>query len=79
VIFNATTNEYEVYDLIRDPRETTNLAIRSPDLTVNVPQHIAAWVQYQSRLMQRLLSSNASPAAGSGSRPPVAARGRPLP
>lgn len=52
-IFNASENRYEVYDLSSDPLEETNLASRSPELVKMIPQRLAAWVQYQDRLMKR--------------------------
>lgn len=50
-IFNATANKYEAYNLKTDPRELRNLADRSAKLQ-EVPQRLAAWVQYQARLNQ---------------------------
>ncbi|MEE8508428.1 MAG: hypothetical protein V3T07_05130, partial [Myxococcota bacterium] len=51
-IFNATADEFEVYDLLDDPEEAINLA-ESVDTEV-VLQRLAAWVQYQNSLAERL-------------------------
>jgi arylsulfatase A-like enzyme len=53
-IFNATANKYEVFDLPTDPKETHNLASRSPELVQQIPQRLAAWVQHQDRLMKQI-------------------------
>ncbi len=55
-IYNATTRQYEVYNLRADPLETTNLAAESPDLVATVPHRLAAWVQYQDKLFQKALT-----------------------
>jgi lipoteichoic acid synthase len=55
-IFKPSSNKYEIYDLVEDPRETVNLAKKAPDNTVQIPQRLAAWVQYQNRLINDLIS-----------------------
>lgn len=59
VIFDATEDRFEVYDLSRDPGETTNLARSMPRETEIARQRIAAWVQYQDRMMKDLLKDGA--------------------
>ncbi len=59
-LFNAFSNEYEIYDLSKDPNETHNLAGEMPILTQDGQQHLAAWVQYQDRYVKKLLSSAAN-------------------
>lgn len=56
VIFNATTNSSEIYDLSVDPNETTNLVEQMPDFLPQAQQHMAAWIQYHSKVMDKLLS-----------------------
>jgi lipoteichoic acid synthase len=56
VIFNATTNQYAVYDLARDPGETRNIVDESPISRQEITGHIAAWVQYQDRMMRHLVA-----------------------
>ena len=51
-IFDATTNEYAIYDLASDPGEERNLIEQSPDSRRKIVERIAAWVQYQDRLVQ---------------------------
>ena len=51
-IFDATTNEYAIYDLASDPGEERNLIDQSPDSRREIVERIAAWVQYQDRLVQ---------------------------
>ena len=53
LIFNATKNEYEVYDLKADPTEQRDLARESAEFVRAAQQHLAAWVQYQSRFYER--------------------------
>ncbi len=52
LIFNATTNAFELYDLSNDPEETTNLADNHPEIVSNEYQRIAAWVRYQDEKMK---------------------------
>ncbi len=52
LIFNANTNAFELYDLSKDPEETTNLADNFPDIVSKEYQRIAAWVRYQNEKMK---------------------------
>ena len=51
-IFNATTNAYKLYDLLKDPGETKNVADKYKDLVNNEFELIAAWVQYQQNYLK---------------------------
>jgi lipoteichoic acid synthase len=55
-IFNATANEFEIYDLQNDPQETINLAKQSSELVQQIPQRLAAWVQYQDRFIKKMVA-----------------------
>lgn len=50
LIYNASNNSYEVYDLRTDPLETTNLADGYPEFIARAQQHLAGWVQHQARM-----------------------------
>jgi arylsulfatase A-like enzyme len=56
VIYNASTNRFEAYDLARDPRETINRALQMRGAIPVWQERLAAWVQYQSKMMQRILA-----------------------
>ena len=56
-IYNATRDEYELYDLAKDPTEQRNLISQHPGEIDRHLQRIAAWVQYQNRMFDRLLAS----------------------
>ncbi len=58
-IFDATDDRFEVYDVTRDPAETRNLAKKIPGETAMALQRIAAWIQYQDRMMNDLLGEEA--------------------
>jgi hypothetical protein len=55
VVFNALTNETLVVDLLKDPRETTNLAARMPALVQLSHQRLAAWIPYQQTYLRPFL------------------------
>jgi phosphoglycerol transferase MdoB-like AlkP superfamily enzyme len=52
-ILNATEDRLEIYDVLADPQETASLASESPSGALAIRQRLAAWVQYQDRLMRR--------------------------
>jgi arylsulfatase A-like enzyme len=56
-IYNATLNQYELYDLSQDPLESTNLAATRPELLTDTPDHLAAWTQYQDRLIRAAIQA----------------------
>jgi lipoteichoic acid synthase len=56
-IFNASTNQYEIYNLREDPLETINLSDKFSKETGMIQQRLAAWVQYQNRLIENLTSN----------------------
>jgi len=49
LIFNATRNSFEVYDLSKDATETNNLASSSTDFVNEGQRRLAAWAQYQAK------------------------------
>ena len=51
-LFNASTDAIEIYDLATDPFERSSKV--EPKLAVVARQRLAAWVQYQAAMMQRL-------------------------
>jgi phosphoglycerol transferase MdoB-like AlkP superfamily enzyme len=55
-IFNATANTFEVYDLRADPLETKTLADQSPEVVQMIPQRLAAWLQYQDKLIKTIIA-----------------------
>ena len=57
IIFDAMRNEYEIYDLSKDPNETSNLVDRFPGVREEAVHRLAAWVQFQDRYMKRLVGS----------------------
>ena len=61
VIFDAEENRFEIYDLSRDPDETHNLASRMPAEAAKARQRMAAWVQYQDRMMRGLFQATPVP------------------
>jgi len=56
-IFNASNGQYEAYDLASDPQETRNLIDQLPGERQRVLERIAAWVQYQNRMIGKLVAS----------------------
>ena len=57
MVYNAETNSCEVYDLATDPHETINRAAQVPEATRLWQERIAAWVQYQNRMMESVNKS----------------------
>jgi arylsulfatase A-like enzyme len=55
-IFNATRNNYEVYNLLEDPYETENLINLFHSEIVMIQHRLASWVQYQDKLLKNLIS-----------------------
>lgn len=56
LIFNASKDSYELYDLRRDPGETANLAPESPELVQDGLRRLAAWVQHQQRFIESMVA-----------------------
>ncbi len=56
-LFEAVSGKYEVYDLKQDPAELHNLASTLTPAELDlIQQRLAAWVQYQDRLIKKLAS-----------------------
>ena len=58
-IYNAGDDRFEIYDLAADPNETINRANEMRDDIPIWQQRLAAWVQYQAKMMQGLLGEEA--------------------
>jgi arylsulfatase A-like enzyme len=54
LIYNATLNEYELYDLASDPGETTNLSDQDSTRINEGVLRLAAWVQSQDSYWRHL-------------------------
>jgi lipoteichoic acid synthase len=65
-IYDVADNRFEVYDLRRDPHETADRAAEEPATVAAGKERLAAWVQYQNHMMQRLFAEE----SGSHVRPP---------
>jgi hypothetical protein len=52
----AIRKTIEVYDVVKDPREKTNLVGQNPEEEAAARQRIAAWVQGQIKFMRGLAS-----------------------
>ena len=61
MMFNASRNRLEVYDLAADPEETRNIADAHPELAREIPERLAAWVQYQRRMLAPLMDPAKNP------------------
>jgi arylsulfatase A-like enzyme len=58
LIYNATKDRYEIYDLSSDPEERFNrVADYRPQIQPGVSR-LAGWVQHQDRLFRRLIPGN---------------------
>ncbi len=55
LIYDATHQRYEVYDLSKDPTETTNQAPQWPEFVSQGHQRLAAWVQYHEKFLKEWL------------------------
>jgi lipoteichoic acid synthase len=60
VIFNASDNVTQVFDLKRDPEERTNLAEQMPDFVDLSYKRIARWVQYHKQVMEEAVAKSSS-------------------
>jgi arylsulfatase A-like enzyme len=54
-IYNATKDQYELYDLKSDPTEQNNFAQSHKQDIQACVDILAAWVQYQNRMFERLI------------------------
>ncbi|MBF9238914.1 sulfatase-like hydrolase/transferase [Hymenobacter sp. BT683] len=57
IVFNAYTSKTQIFDIKKDPRETTDLAAQMPQLVEESQQRLAAWVQYQNAYLEQVLKS----------------------
>ena len=56
IIYNATLNTIEVFNLDADPQEHTNLAGEMPELVEQAYDRLAAWVQHQDKHFKATLT-----------------------
>jgi lipoteichoic acid synthase len=56
VIYDASDNHFEVYDLEKDPKEAVNRRSDAGETIGMGRQRLAAWAQYQNRMMLGLLA-----------------------
>jgi len=68
-IYNVTTNEFALYDLSADSDESRNLIGEHPEMRDEITNRLAAWIQYQNRLIAKLTSVAANPSGGSEASP----------
>jgi arylsulfatase A-like enzyme len=54
-IFNATTGTHEIYDLLKDPEESTNLSMHLGQEVPSRQRRLAGWVQYQDEFIGKIL------------------------
>ena len=59
LIYNATSNTAELYDLHADPQEKVNLAPREAETVAAGRDRLAAWARYQKRYYAGLLDRSA--------------------
>jgi lipoteichoic acid synthase len=62
-IYNATTNKLEEYNLVDDPREKRNL-IDGSKVSNEFLEPLAAWAQYQTKLMKQMIATAAASRKG---------------
>lgn len=55
LIFNATDNTYHVYDLAKDPRETTDVAKDNEAFIKEAGEKLHAWMYYQDQYIKRVV------------------------
>jgi phosphoglycerol transferase MdoB-like AlkP superfamily enzyme len=60
-IFNATTGTHEIYDLLKDPEESTNLSMHLGQEVPSLQRRLAGWVQYQNEFIGFFIDVSAAP------------------
>ena len=63
-VYDDTTEQYAIYDLANDPHETRNLIDEQPQMKSEIINRLAAWVQYQNRMIKERTIRLAAPAGG---------------
>ena len=56
-LYNASSDQYEIYDLSRDPAERINMIADQRGQIGHSMSRLAGWVQYQNRLFRRLIAN----------------------
>lgn len=57
LIFNATSNYYELYNVNKDPKELENVANKHPGIIKKEYEMLAGWVQYHNKRVHRLVEN----------------------
>jgi lipoteichoic acid synthase len=55
LIFNITANQYEVFDLAKDPKETKDISKENETFVNQAKEKLHAWMYYQDEKMKKLL------------------------
>jgi hypothetical protein len=56
-LYNASSDQYEIYDLSSDPAERINMIAGQRGQIAHSISRLAGWVQYQNRLFGRLIAN----------------------
>lgn len=60
-LYEATTSQFKVYDMAKDPMQTRDLAREKRDLLPLATERLAAWVQFQNRYVAEMMHASPSP------------------
>lgn len=58
LIFNAADNRYQLFDLAKDPHETTDIAKENDVFVKAASKNLYAWMYYQDQYMKEILKTN---------------------
>lgn len=56
LLYNATLNEYELYDLENDPFEEKNIENEQAEISFRLKKKLRGWVKYQKVYMNKLIN-----------------------
>lgn len=54
LIYNITAGKYEVYDLAKDPKETTDISQENETFVKQSKEKLQAWIYYQDEYMKKI-------------------------
>jgi phosphoglycerol transferase MdoB-like AlkP superfamily enzyme len=57
-LYNASTAQYQIYDMAKDPGQTRNLAREKRALLPLATERLAAWVQFQNKYIAELMQAS---------------------